>query len=137
MSTKPRTSSDATPDGTKKSWWKRYRIHRKLVYLFLFLLALVVLNSTLSRLYDYWDVGGRSWFSRFSGDQWGLQRGAAIMDHPNQFGDQYSSVRYLWQGWSPADSLWFYTTTQGSDLMPYDFFLELHDPATGKLLRSD
>jgi mono/diheme cytochrome c family protein len=138
MSPKPKTSSDATPDGPRKSWWKRRRrSHRIAIHLFLFVVALVVLNSTLSRLYDSWDVGGRSWFSRFSGDQWGLQRGAAIVDHPNQFGDQYSSVRYLWQGWSPAESLWFYTTTQGSDLLPYDFFMELQDPATGKLFRSD
>ena len=138
MSTKPKTRSDATEDGPRKSWWKRRRrSHRIAICVFLFVVGLVVLNSTLSRLYDSWDVGGRSWFSRFSGNQWGLQRGAAIMNHPNQFGDQYSSVRYLWQGWSPADSLWFYTTTQGSDLMPYDFFLELQDPATGKLFRSD
>jgi mono/diheme cytochrome c family protein len=139
MSIKPKASIDATPDGSqRKSWWKRRRRwHRIAIHLFLFVVALVVLNSTLSRLYDSWDVGGGSWFSRFSGNQWGLQRGAAIINHPNQFGDQYSSVRYLWQGWSPADSLWFYTTTQGSDLMPYDFFLELQDPATGKPFRSD
>jgi hypothetical protein len=29
------------------------------------------------------------------------------------------------QGWDPRDSVWFYTTTQGSNLLPYDFFLEL------------
>jgi hypothetical protein len=117
-------------DRRHKSWWKRHRMHRKLVRLFLFLLALVVLNSTLSRVYDYWDVGSDSWFSRFKGSDaaWRLQRGAVIMDHPNQFGDQYSSVRYLWQGWSPADSLWFYTTSQGSDLIPYDFFMALEVP---------
>jgi hypothetical protein len=98
----------------------------------------VVLNSTLSRVYDYWDVGSDSWFSRFKGSDaaWRLQRGAVIMDHPNQFGDQYSSVRYLWQGWSPADSLWFYTTSQGSDLIPYDFFMALEVPETGKLVSS-
>jgi cytochrome c5 len=140
MSTKPKTSSDASPDGTeRKSWWKRRRRWHKLtIHLFLFLIALIILNSTLTRLFDYWDVGGNSWFSHFKGDKatWELQRGAAIMNYKNQFGDQYSSVRYLWQGWSPADSLWFYTTTQGSDLVPYDFFMALQDPETGKFFRS-
>src|SRR5215467_8253789 len=126
-------------DRRRKSWWKRHRIHRKLVHVFLFLLALVVLNSTLSRVYDYWDVGSDSWFGRFKGSDaaWQLQRGAVIMNHPNQFGDQYKSVRYLWQGWSPADSLWFYNTTQGSDLIPYDFFMALEVPGTDKLFSSN
>lgn len=30
---------------------------------------------------------------------------------------------YLDQGWSNADRQWFYTTTQGSQLIPYDWFL--------------
>ena len=139
MSTDPVKSFDsAANEPPKKSWWKRRRRwHKIAIRLFLLVIALIILNSTLSRLYDYWDVGSGSWFSRFGGNQWNLQRGAAIINHPNQFGDQYSSVRYLWQGWSPADSLWFYTTTQGSDLLPYDFFMELQDPATGKLFRSD
>jgi hypothetical protein len=126
-------------DRRHKSWWKRHRMHRKLVRLFLFLVALVALNSTLSRVADYWDVGSDSWFGRFKGSDaaWRLQRGAVIMDHPNQFGDQYSSVRYLWQGWSPADSLWFYNTSQGSDLIPYDFFMALEVPETGKLFSSN
>lgn len=127
-----------TKETPRKSWWKRRRRSLRIAfYLVVFVIALVVLNSTLSRLYDYWDVGSGSWFSRFNGNAWNLQRGAAIIDKPNQFGDRYSSVRYLWQGWSPAESLWFYTTTQGSDLLPYDFFMELQDPATGKFFRSN
>jgi hypothetical protein len=139
MSTEARHTIQApAKEPPQKSWWKRRRrSHRIVFYLVVFVFGLVILNSTLSRLYDYWDVGSGSWFSRFSGDAWKLQRGAAIIDKPNQFGDRYSSVRYLWQGWSPAESLWFYTTTQGSDLLPYDFFMELQDPATGKYFRSD
>jgi mono/diheme cytochrome c family protein len=144
MSTKTTLSSDAatkdnaTPAGPQQSWWQRRRKwHRKFLYLFLFLLALVILNSALSRLNDSWDVGSNSWFSRFTGGNWQLQRGAAVMEQPNQFGDHFSSVRYLSQGWSPADSLWFYNTSQGSDLLPYDFLMALEDPATGKLFRSD
>ena len=32
---------------------------------------------------------------------------------------------YLQQNWGASDSLWFYETTQGSDLVPYDFYLAL------------
>jgi len=137
MPTEPGKSlQSADNEPPKKSGWKR-RWHKIVIRLILLAIVLVILNSTITRIYDYWDVGSGSWFSRFSGNTWNLQRGAAIVNHPNQFGDQYSSVRYLWQGWSPADSLWFYTTTQGSDLLPYDFFMELQDPATGKLFRSE
>ena len=39
--------------------------------------------------------------------------------------ENYSTPRYLEQGWSANDSLWFYNTSQGSGLMPYDIFLSL------------
>ena len=125
MPTEPvKTMQSADNEPPKKSWWKRRRRwHKIIIRLIVFAIVVIILNSTITRIYDYWDVGSGSWFSRFSGNTWNLQRGAAIVNHPNQFGDQYSSVRYLWQGWSPADSLWFYTTTQGSDLLPYDFFM--------------
>jgi len=138
VSTDPvnKTASNCIPH---KSWWKRHRMWRRLLNLLLFLIALVAINSTLSRLKDSWDVGGKSWFSWFDRKDtaWQLQRGAAIMDQPDRFNNQYKEVRYLDQGWSPADSMWFYTTTQGSDLIPYDFFLELEQPGTGRLLRSN
>src|SRR5688572_7075383 len=34
------------------------------------------------------------------------------------YGESYSKPRYLEQGWTANDSLWFYNTTQGSGLMP-------------------
>ncbi len=43
---------------------------------------------------------------------------------------------YLDQNWSPSDSLWFYETTQGSDLLPYDFFLALESAASETPLRA-
>jgi mono/diheme cytochrome c family protein len=52
------------------------------------------------------------------------------------FGDAYSSVRYLQQGWDPSQSLWYYNTTQGSDLLPYDFFMVLEKLGTDTLIRS-
>ena len=51
-------------------------------------------------------------------------RGSATVS-ADVFGDQFKQVTYLDQGWAPSDSLWFYTTTQGSDLLPYDFFIAL------------
>src|SRR5260221_8539161 len=47
-------------------------------------------------------------------------RGSAAVSS-DVFGDTFKKVKYVEQGGSPADSLWFYTTTQGSDLLPYDF----------------
>ncbi len=49
----------------------------------------------------------------------------AIAIKGGAFGESYSIPEYLNQGWSEADSLWFYNTTQGSGLLPYDFFLVL------------
>lgn len=63
-------------------------------------------------------------------------RGATTVKQ-DQFGDSYTTVEYLKQGWEPADSLWFYTTTQGSDLMPYDFFMVLEQAGKTELFRSD
>ncbi len=63
-------------------------------------------------------------------------RGAKVMG-PDRFGDTYSKVVYLDQGWSPADSLWFYYTAQGADLLPYDMFLQLEQEKSQELFRSD
>ncbi len=62
-------------------------------------------------------------------------RGAATVKQ-DQFGDSYTSIKYLEQGWDTADSMWFYNTTQGSDLMPYDFFLALEKVGKSELFRS-
>ena len=51
-------------------------------------------------------------------------RGAAVVS-ADVFGDKFHQVKYLEQGWTAADSLWFYSTTQGSNLLPYDFFLHV------------
>lgn len=60
--------------------------------------------------------------------------GATVSQDP--FGDNYASIRYLEQGWKAEDSNWFYNTTQGSDLMPYDFFMVL-EKEDGVLFRSN
>ncbi len=44
---------------------------------------------------------------------------------------------YLDQGWSNADRQWFYTTTQGSQLIPYDWFLAVEQAENEDAFRSD
>lgn len=63
-------------------------------------------------------------------------RGAAIVKE-DTLGDSFTTIRYLDQGWSESDSLWFYTTTQGSNLLPYDFFLELEQKDKPEPFRSN
>lgn len=53
------------------------------------------------------------------------------------FGDSFTDIKYLEQGWTPADSLWFYNITQGSDMMPYDFFLALEQIDKSEPFRSN
>lgn len=68
-------------------------------------------------------------------------RGATTLakeeDEKDIFGDHFSKVTYLDQGWDKSDSLWFYNTTQGSDLIPYDFFLVLEKADSTELFRSN
>lgn len=59
----------------------------------------------------------------------GIQGGA--------YNESYSTPRYLEQGWSKNDSLWFYNTSQGSGLMPYDLFIALREGDTDELFRSE
>jgi len=58
---------------------------------------------------------------------------ALVEDH---FGDSTEKVVYLDQNWDRWDSLWFYSTTQGSDFMPYDLFLYLEQADSQTLFRS-
>jgi hypothetical protein len=55
----------------------------------------------------------------------------------DSFGDSAERVIYPEQNWSSADSLWFYTVSQGSDLIPYDIFLNLEVADSEQLFRSD
>ncbi len=45
--------------------------------------------------------------------------------------------RFLNQMWTAADRAWFYTTPQGSKLLPYDWFLALERPDNTTLFRAD
>jgi len=52
------------------------------------------------------------------------------------YGEAVRSIAYLDQGWKPSDSMWYDTVTQGSDLLPYDFFLVLRNK-DGSLFRDN
>ncbi len=43
----------------------------------------------------------------------------------DHFGDSAEKIVYLDQNWDRWDSLWFYNTTQGSNFLPYDIFVNL------------
>ncbi len=94
----------------------------------MFLLALLILAAiwtsigVFSRMYEFRDDDP--------------DRGAATIEI-NKFGDSFSKTAYLAQGWSESDSLWFYNTTQGSNLLPYDFFLVLEQVDSQVLFRSN
>jgi hypothetical protein len=63
-------------------------------------------------------------------------RGALAIDK-GAFGENYSTPIYLDQGWDEADSLWYYNTTQGSALIPYDFFIALEQASSTELFRAN
>ncbi len=63
-------------------------------------------------------------------------RGAKALG-TDTFGDRVDKIAYLDQGWSAADSLWYYNVDQGSDLLPYDFFLSLEQAGSQEAFRSD
>ncbi|APW61719.1 di-heme-cytochrome C peroxidase [Paludisphaera borealis] len=52
-----------------------------------------------------------------------LRNAQAAADDP--LGESVAKVVYLDQGWSASDSLRFYFTAQGSQIIPYDWFLAL------------
>jgi len=54
---------------------------------------------------------------------------------PDWYGDSANKVVRLDQGWTVADSDWFYRTTQGSQLLPYAFFLALEQADAPALFR--
>ena len=99
-------------------------LRRTAIFLLAFL-ALVTVWTTigvLSRMYEFRDDDA--------------DRGAATVKI-NKFGDSFSKTAYLAQGWSESDSLWFYNTTQGSNLLPYGFFLVLEQADSQVLFRSN
>ncbi len=98
---------------------------RFLAWAMLAFAALVIVWFTIGRInqiYDRWDD-----------DE---DRGATIaLNDP--FDSNVTEITSLEQGWDAADSLWFYNATQGSNLLPYDFFLFLERVEDDTLFRSN
>lgn len=63
-------------------------------------------------------------------------RGAAAVSHA-LFEENHNIPSYLDQGWEKEDSLWFYKTTQGSNLLPYDFYMSLEQAGNNKPFNSN
>lgn len=94
-------------------------------YKWLLLLAIIAsmfIALSIGKIYQNWDDDP--------------DRGAIAIEN-GAFGESFPTPVYLDQGWSESQSLWFYNTTQGSGLMPYDLFLVLEEEASEELLRSD
>lgn len=53
----------------------------------------------------------------------------------DHFGDSAEKIVYLDQNWDRWDSLWFYNTTQGSNFLPYDIFVNLEQKENQTLFR--
>ena len=105
---------------------------RLLFYLFLFFkrhpkilpwsffgfVAGALISLAGNKIYQGWDVDP--------------DRGAIAIPE-GAYAESYEIPEYLDQGWDANDSLWFYNTTQGSALLPYDFFLVLEQPGLKKV----
>jgi hypothetical protein len=113
--------------------WRRLRGWHWLIQLAVFVFALFVCVSIgywISDVIAFWDDAH--------------DRGALVVGN-DSFGDEVKDIVYLGQGpgntpdeqnWKPSDSLWFDNVTQGSDLLPYDFFLVVRQ-ANGKPFRDN
>lgn len=86
------------------------------------IIALLLVALLLGETYQNWDDDP--------------DRGAIAIQN-GAFNESYPTPVYLDQGWDEDDSLWYYNTTQGSDLMPYDLFIVLEDSSSQELLRSN
>jgi RoxA-like, cytochrome c-like len=61
----------------------------------------------------------------------------AYVAQTDPLGEPVDKVVYLDQGWSPAVSLKFYFTSQGSQIIPYDWFLALEQADSQTLFRDN
>ncbi len=66
----------------------------------------------------------------------GPTRNAAVGTE-DLLGETVGRIAYLDQGWSPTDSQRFYFTPQGSQIIPYDWFLALEQPGDQTLFRAN
>jgi ribosomal protein L44E len=62
---------------------------------------------------------------------------SAIPEPTDHFGDSAKRIVYTDQNWDAADSLWFYNTSQGSNMVPFNVFLHLEQTETQEPFRSN
>ncbi len=118
----PKRSKASKPIKTSIFSHRAYKITFNTVAGLIVLAIVWASIGTIARLYEFWDDD--------------KDRGATTVSS-DIFGDSFTQVTYLDQNWDESDSLWFYTTTQGSNLIPYDFFLVLEQSNSETLFRDN
>jgi hypothetical protein len=78
-------------------------------------------------------------YAKHTARYWDDKRDVAAlpMPEPDALGESYRKVEYLEQGWKPEQSIWFYNVSQGSNLIPYDFFLALRQEKSDQRFRDN
>ncbi len=61
----------------------------------------------------------------------------AFVATTDPLGESVTKVAYLAQNWTPQQSVQFYFTPQGSQIVPYNWFLALEQPDSTKLFRDN
>lgn len=70
-------------------------------------------------------------------DKYAVEDRDALVPTSDPYGEVADKVVYLPQGWTPAQSMDFYTRTQGSRLLPYEWFLALEQSNSETLFRDN
>jgi len=68
---------------------------------------------------------------------WRLAIAAAVIAWAGVVSTQPAGPVSLEQGWTAEQRTWFYTTTQGSQLLPYSWYLALEQPGGGAPFNAD
>lgn len=90
------------------------RVPKPFLYLLLVPLVVIPLVGTVTtKIYQHWDNDA--------------DRGAIAIEQ-GFLTESYVTPEYLDQGWDTNASLWFYNTSQGSAMLPYEFLLALELP---------
>lgn len=94
---------------------------------FLLFIVLVIIWAVFGQISDRWELRDKDPY----------RGAAAITDDPFDQPIAKEDISNLQQGWTSAESMWFYTATQGSNLLPYDFFLHLEQADSKELFRTN
>ena len=68
---------------------------------------------------------------------WSLAMAVAVLAWTSAVSTQGAGPISLEQGWTAEQRTWFYTTTQGSQLLPYSWYLALEQPGGGAPFNAD